>query len=316
MYKTMTQRVAARHMSKEACVIAQLNIDGARVLFKNRDRTYAPEIKVIHTRRNFVEIMYMQDEHTGWIEGINEHGIAVVNAALMVNRDEKEKGKKEREINAEGDIMGVTSEDAHRILTMLEKPTLEEALDSLVYYDGGVRGHMALSDGSRAFSIEHTDEHEAVVKLIPKNRIHVRTNHGIEHPSAGYTKEKRPEDYESSIMRCRATEEIITGLSAEEIAPALYAKSFEGSDSPLNVVRKTEKMTTTSQVVFDLINKRMLLYLIPGEVDWLGHEKTFEGEGQCTVEIYQYSYFDDDGSFKTKEITTNPTRVAREYLKQ
>ena len=54
-------------------------------MFKNRDRNYVPELKIYHTRRNGVEMVYFKDEHTGWVEGINEHGIAVANSALMVS---------------------------------------------------------------------------------------------------------------------------------------------------------------------------------------------------------------------------------------
>ena len=76
-------------MYKRSCVIAISDINGKKFMFKNRDRNYTPQLKIYHTIRHGVEMVYFKDEHTGWIEGINEHGIGVANSALMVLWDEK-----------------------------------------------------------------------------------------------------------------------------------------------------------------------------------------------------------------------------------
>ena len=38
-----------------------------------------------------VEHCYVVDQDTGWSEGMNSEGIGIVNSALMVKQDEKEK---------------------------------------------------------------------------------------------------------------------------------------------------------------------------------------------------------------------------------
>ena len=80
----------------EECVIARLTVDGNIILAKNRDRMYAPDLEVIHEIVDGIEIVYMRDTLTDWSEGLNEKGIGVVNASLMVGFDEKE-----------GDFLGI-----------------------------------------------------------------------------------------------------------------------------------------------------------------------------------------------------------------
>jgi hypothetical protein len=41
--------------------------------------------------KNDIEIAYIYDLDTGWAEGLNEFGIGIINTALMVGHDEKEK---------------------------------------------------------------------------------------------------------------------------------------------------------------------------------------------------------------------------------
>jgi hypothetical protein len=45
---------------------------------------------VVHTIIYGVEVAYLHDMITDWSEGMNEHGIGVVNSALLVGHDEAE----------------------------------------------------------------------------------------------------------------------------------------------------------------------------------------------------------------------------------
>lgn len=64
------------------CVIFYTNKCGDLILAKNRDRNYKPEIQIIHEIKNGLELVYIKDLMSGWIEGINENGTAIVNSSL------------------------------------------------------------------------------------------------------------------------------------------------------------------------------------------------------------------------------------------
>ena len=57
---------------------------------KNRDRSYKPTIHVKKSFRMGTERCMFWDEETKWTEGVNEHGIAILNTTLKVKKDEKE----------------------------------------------------------------------------------------------------------------------------------------------------------------------------------------------------------------------------------
>tara|TARA_B100000073_G_scaffold320421_1_gene300092 strand:+ start:3673 stop:5145 length:1473 start_codon:yes stop_codon:yes gene_type:complete len=295
-------------MKKQSCVIAFGDIDGKKFMFKNRDRNYVPELKIYHTRRNGVEMVYFKDEHTGWVEGINEHGIAVANSALMVLWDEKEGAKSKKKDNAHLGAIG--SMDANRILKTLECKDMREALDTVIKYDGGVRGHTFISDGNVGKSVEHTAKHEAyITDLIgDKDKYHARSNHGLRYPDAGYT---LGENAKSSRTRLQKVLDLMPQISSpEDLIHGLYEQRGKDFGSPHNVVRRTDNMFTSSQLIYDFDEKKITLYLIPEDCDYLGYEKTFDGVGACSFEVKRISHFDEDGTFSIKPIKTNPSRVA------
>ena len=73
------------------CIIVHKKLGDTTIMAKNRDRMYKPELEVVHELINGVEVVYLHDVITDWSEGMNEFGIGVVNTALMVGFDEKEK---------------------------------------------------------------------------------------------------------------------------------------------------------------------------------------------------------------------------------
>lgn len=293
-------------MYKRSCVIAISDINGKKFMFKNRDRNYTPQLKIYHTIRNGVEMVYFRDEHTGWVEGINEHGVGVANSALMVLWDEKEgKGGKKKDNITLG---ALGSRDASRIIKTLECRTFEDALDTVIHYDGGVRGHTFLSDGVEAKSVEHTARHEAFISDLSAGKHHVRSNHGDHYSDAGYT---IGENKESSHTRLKKVVETLSDVeSPEDLIKKLYAQRFEDPSSPFNVVRKTDNMYTSSQLIYDFENRMISLYLVPEDCEYLGYVKDFERKGRCSFEVYRLGYFNEDGSFNLKKIKGNPVRVA------
>ena len=67
------------------CVIIYTTINNKKILVKNRDRVYKPNIVIIHELVDGVELAYIKDLKTGWIEGLNGNGIGIINSTLNRN---------------------------------------------------------------------------------------------------------------------------------------------------------------------------------------------------------------------------------------
>ena len=288
-------------MNKEACIIATGEWGGSRVLFKNRDRNYLPPVKVYHEVINGVEILYFKDELTGWVEGMNEYGIGIVNAALSVTEDEKEKNR------VTNPKIVVLNKDPKKVLRALQQKTLDEAVEAICSYLGGLTGHTFVSDGVVTKSIELTKEHGCIVKTLRNGGIHVRTNHGINHEKAGYQEGVKRD---SSVMRRnRAIRKLKEVQYVEDVAPAVYGYRV-GKDpfNPLNMVRDSKEkidMKSTSQVVMDLSNKKMYLYLIPRKIKFLGYYKNNNVKNpKCELSVIKYTGIREDGTFDMDIVDT------------
>ncbi len=273
-------------MNKESCIIASGDWGGNHVLFKNRDRNYLAPIKVYHEILNGVEVLYYKDELTGWLEGINEFGIGIVNAALSVTEDEKE-----------GHI-AILNKDPLKMLEALQCDNIDDAVN--IICNKKITGHTFISDDIETISIELDKEFGCIVRKLRANSVHVRTNHGIHFESAGYQEGIGRDS--SLTRRNRAIKKLKEIDEVEDIAPSIYGYRV-GKDpyDPLNMVRDTKdkvQMRTTSQVVYDLPHKKMYLYLIPRKVKFLGYQKDPNLKyPRCSISIIKYTGIKEDGSF-------------------
>ena len=128
------------------CIAMAKSFGNDIVLAKNRDRNYSPEIKIVKELTGYgVELCYIVDMKTDWSEGMNDKGIAIINSALFVHRDEKEKklSKKQKQ-----------SKDGVRIREALAKTKLVDVIDTILNFHGGVKGHTIVTDGKKLISIE------------------------------------------------------------------------------------------------------------------------------------------------------------------
>ena len=259
----------------EECIIVAGETDGKNVLAKSRDRNYHARVKIVRELCDDgeTEVVYFEDLDTGYAEGMNSHGLGVVNAALAVSEDENEvKGK-------------VRSEDGPRMVHALKSSkTIDDAVKSLVGHKGGIKGHTFVGNPSGVYSIEMSSEHTPVInKLDPTTGFDVRTNHGKDHDGAGYTPDRRPKDYMSSkIRKAQAEVELADINNFEDVAPAIAKQHFD-QDSNDNMLRRVPKkagMVTVSQVAMHLPNKEMIFYYFPDECD-------FEGVDDRTPEDYE-----------------------------
>ena len=292
-------------MKKDACVIALTHLNDKKVVFKNRDRNYTPSFKIHHIiAENGTEILYFQDTISGWVEGINEYGICITNAALAVNHDEKE-GKK----RLPGD-RNRFSKDAWRFLEALKCKSLLEAVDRMTNYKGGVRGHTIVTDYKNTFIVEMTSQHHAKVEeIVDKN--FVRTNHGARHPDAGYT---HGESLESSKQRQEKTYKILESKlrSPMDITRKLYQQRIKDLDNPFNVVRKVD-MYTSNQIIFEPSKKKMTVITIDEDAIYEGYEKHFKGSAKCKVCVKKI-YENKKGATILENVDLNPLEVKPKNL--
>jgi hypothetical protein len=300
LYKTATNTPTfQKEKGKTACIIAAGQWDGHKCLFKNRDRNYTPKVKVYHVLKDGVEILYMKDEITGWCEGLNSSGIGIVNSALAVAKDEKEKRLTEE------DAEGATLRDGKRILEALSKTSVDDAVESIQTFDKGLKGHTFVADTDRTVSLEATWEgHDYHVRQLANDKKHVRTNHGQYHQDAGYTEEDG-DDYLSSLARRDQAMKVIREVDGpKDIAPAIYGKRRKDRSDPLNMVKLTDGMKSTSQIVLDLSDLVAYLYLLPDQIEFQGYESDLpeDYEPKISLEIYDYDPLGDDGEFEVKPV--------------
>jgi hypothetical protein len=260
--------VVSRLLSKriEECIIVAGEADGKLVLAKSRDRNYHARVKIVRDLHNDTELVYFEDLDTGYAEGMNSHGLGIVNSALSISDDEK--AKKDRTKGK------VSSDDGPRIIKALCNRDIDEAIKSLVGFMGGIKGHTFVGNPTSLYSIEMSSEHTPVITpLDPTTGFDVRTNHGQEHSGAGYSPERRPNDYMSSKIRKAQAEVELADIDAfDDVAPALTKRSFEtgSNNNMLRRVAGEAGMVTTSQVAMHLPDKELVFYYFPNECDFDG----------------------------------------------
>lgn len=311
----LSNHVKPTKIIKNACIIASGKFDDKKCLLKNRDRNYLPKVRIYHTIIDGVEIAYMKDEVTGWVEGINEFGIGVVNSALAVAADEREgKTKIIKHDDEEGDKADKEpkrkryQKNEERMLLALSQKNLKSAVKIIDKHLGGLTGHNLVADPNNTVAIESTKETDIpkVVKLNEAKR-HIRTNHGVYFPDAGYGPQDGASYYSSHARLEQATEVIKSVKLPTDIAPAIYKKRFKHLDDPMNMVRDTDNMKTTSQMVLNLTDLELLFYIIPGKVKFLGCKTDLPSDYQpkIKIKIFKFTRLDKAGNFKTEEVKSS-----------
>jgi len=263
-------------MQKKSCVIVAGTWEGKQCLFKNRDRTYNPALQLVHELREGVEVLYMEDLDTGYLEGINEFGVGMLNSSLLVGRDEKEKKLVE--------VTGQKAKARPVFLKSLSQKTLDDSLEVVKNHRGGVFGHTLCADSKEVHLYESTSEHLGTDTTLHWKDDSVRTNHGITYADAGYT--EGPDHLSSVRRRTRAGE-----LLEKVKKPGQIAKLFRDDSNKDNkncVVRDTKKYWTSSQILLNLKDKHLTLYHVKGRCDFKGVKnklpKDYKAKLSFTVE--------------------------------
>jgi hypothetical protein len=229
------------------CVILAKYFDGIGWAgAKNRDRNYTPVLSFIESDDHGLGRMMMHDEITGYKEGINSHGISILNTSLDVYDDESE-------VEAG---TAKSSPDGRTIAEALSQDTALEAAKIIVKRKMG--GCTIIFDRENMFLIEASDwdgtrPYEFVAKRIPKDQTVARTNHGVWLPTAGYQREPTNKSHTlsriSSETRLLLAQAVVDAAQdPEDLVDGMCQVYIR--DPQLNIMRTSterKKMRTTSQ---------------------------------------------------------------------
>lgn len=243
------------------CIIVAKYFDGIGWAgAKNRDRKYIPTLDFIESDDHGVGRMMMHDLVTGYKEGINSHGVSILNTSLDVLEDEPgvESGKVK------------SSPDGAIIATALLYDNPLNAVHHIIKKK--LVGCTMVFDRDNMFLVEASDQdgtksYEFKVKRIPKTETVVRTNHGIYLPWASFQRKdddkQQTLDRISSESRFLQAEHVVENAKTPEDLVDGMCK-VNTTNPQLNIMRmSTEdgKFRTTSQQL--CVPKERTLYCRP-----------------------------------------------------
>jgi hypothetical protein len=227
---------------------------------KNRDRNYTPVLDFIENEQHGVDRMMLHDRITGYKEGINSHGISILNTSLDVYDDE-------REVDA-GHVK--SSPDGRTIADALMQDNAIAAAKIIIKRKMG--GCTMVFDRDNMFLIEASDwdgkkPYKFVAKKIPKDQAVARTNHGIWLPAAGY--QRSPKNKSQTLSRISSESRLLqaqvvveSAQTPEDLVDGMCQVYI--NDPQLNIMRTStqrKKMRTTSQQL--CVPKERTLYCRP-----------------------------------------------------
>lgn len=248
------------------CVIVYTTIDNKRILVKNRDRVYKPNIVIIHELVDGVELAYIKDLKTGWIEGLNGNGIGIVNSTLNRN-DGKHKVDK-----------SYLKMKKNRILDALHETDSKKIINEIIEDKKKVpflEGHSLIVCDDKCLHIENNVDNKFVITKINENSVF--TNSGKNFDDAGFVKGKKGL---SSFLRRKNIEMELknTNINSYDELIDIMNKNYIGIDPRFHSYRD-EKMTkkylndnsekpeknmkivmTTGQILLNLTDKELVYF--------------------------------------------------------
>jgi len=235
---------------------------------KNRDRAYKPEIKIKQSYSKGMERLLIWDSKTHWSEGVNEFGIAILSSATAVKEDEAEAN-----INTDsaGNLRNYTndangfSNDGVLIRKALFGKTLDEVKDICI--DLKLVGNTYIFNKDKCYLIEsgydepsierHDIKFKYNVKVIDKDKVSVRTNHGLDLKWNGYQHNKsdahKEEARKSSEVRYKKVVKALKKIDAPEKMLDALSDMSSDSNGQMNPIRTSKThgssiLVTTGQI--------------------------------------------------------------------
>ena len=282
------------------CVIASLYLENQSILVKNRDRKYKASIKVIHELKDGVELLYIHDLDTGWAEGLNEYGIGITNATLMVNQDEREGVVVKKRKNT-------VSYDGDKIRKALSLTNIESVISYLTDYKNrkpqhnGLKGITLVANAEVKYVIEGTTKHSPLVVEVPKEELIVRTNHGIYYPGAGYNTGLKKQ---SSVSRLEISERELNKINrVDEVLNTLSNQYVK--DNFLNPYRRESgyEIFTTGQILTNLTTLTLQYNSDRTFCEFIGYERLLP-EGYDSKLKFELTYVEENSTLNNN-ITNN-----------
>jgi hypothetical protein len=242
------------------CVILYTEINGKKILVKNRDRAYKPYVKIIHEIVNGIEIAYLKDETSGWIEGMNANGIGMINSTLSTydSKEHKKRLKKKSNVIYNSLINNKNNKNFYDIINNAKK-------------DYVLEGHTLLYHNDDIFHIENTTENNFIAERIDKPSVY--SNYGIRIKNAGYTKcikglstflradIMRDELHENKI---KTEDELINLMNTNyiNIDPRFhpYRDKYYTVKNVKGINPKNVKISTTGQILLNMTDKEFIYY--------------------------------------------------------
>ena len=157
------------------CVIVAKYFDNVGwVGVKNRDRNYVPDLSFRKNKNKNTEVLYFWDDITQYCEGMNDAGVCVLSASLMVLDDEKEITVRSK----------TPSKDGVKIQKALKYTDVKAAAMSLIKQK--LPGCTIIFDRETCYLLEgawvpggyEDEEYKYKIEEIPHNETVARTNHG------------------------------------------------------------------------------------------------------------------------------------------
>lgn len=227
---------------------------------KNRDRTYVPTLDFIIDRDKNTERVMMHDQVTGYKEGLNSHGVSILNTSLDVMDDEPEvaAGK------------AASSPDGKYIEEALAMKDPLSAARHLIQRN--LVGCTMIFNEQDLYLIEASNQdgtkpYRYVIRQIPQDQLLARTNHGQWLEWAGFQRnpKNRAEhlDRISSESRLAQAQAVVTNAKEPQDLVDGMCKIYI-DDPQLNIMRTStdsKKMRTTSQQL--CVPKERTLYCRP-----------------------------------------------------
>jgi hypothetical protein len=241
------------------CVVVAKHLpDYGWVIAKNRDRNYKPLVSIKQSNRNGVQRLYMQDDKTRYTEGVNEHGVAILSASIMVKKDEKEGAAAASDDQSERTYY---APDGIRIRTALFKKTAKAALNTLIKLQ--IPGNTIIADPNDCYILEGAfrdyhgpnKKYEYTFKKLSKNDGIVRTNHGIDMPWAGYQNNKDNEHEKASRLSSESRMKIVLKQlksikTPEDMLQVLSSRPEKDPQmNPIRIDERRKSMRTTGQLL-------------------------------------------------------------------
>tara|TARA_B110000114_G_C15089489_1_gene397807 strand:+ start:1741 stop:2751 length:1011 start_codon:yes stop_codon:yes gene_type:complete len=225
------------------CVILFAIINGKKIFAKNRDRAYSASVDIIHEIVNGIEIVYIKDNKTCWIEGMNENGFGVVNSTLNVKDNsivKSEKDKKRLKTKRKR-ILKHKHNIFYKALTKKNRTIIFNTLTSGASKTNDVvEGNSLVHYNDKVYHIENDINHKYKTRKV-KEPI-VFANHSKYTNKYGYTKGKRGM---SSYLREKLTDQelqsilndtkLTLGKSNAEIYDMILSHAMNSNYDNINV---------------------------------------------------------------------------------